>query len=221
MSFQNKINNPYYREVAKALGISGFDSENDINQVEQAASRSGIKSLSSQNDVSRILQDLSKPAQNSTPASFDNAFDSSAPAKTSKTIQTQNTSKGKGSINNPADDEGLIRDKLRNYLPGYDPEFVKYLLDSNTIPEGISELGPRAWENFTGTLDKTADLYKEKRLTDLRGQISKELAEMYNETEIGKSKIAAQSAIDVQRQSGLDAFRTGMKQSYSQILANV
>lgn len=209
----NLFNNPYYQQVARGIGISSFDSENDIRKVKDAARQAGIEDLSSQGEVDTILS-----FRNSAPAVANDSdfklYDNSA-----LTPNPNKSNEGTGSIDNPQNRERVINDKLQNYLIGMDPDFVRQV--TPTIPSGISELGPRAWENFTGTLDKTYDLYKEKKLTDLRGQISKELAEMYNETEISKSKIAARSAMDVQRQSGLDAFRTGMKQSYSQILANL
>jgi len=68
--------------------------------------------------------------------------------------------------------------------------------------------------------DNAWNLYQETQLTNLRGQISKELAQLYNMTEIGKSKIAAQSAMDTTRETGMQNFRQNLRQSYAGSLMN-
>lgn len=61
--------------------------------------------------------------------------------------------------------------------------------------------------------DKTWDLYKEQKLTDLRGQVSKELAQLNHVTETTKAKIAAKSALDVGRLEADSSFRNGLRTS--------
>jgi hypothetical protein len=119
--------------------------------------------------------------------------------------------------NNTADDYIQIPTKISDYGAGFPLDFQQSL----GLPEGITSLEQAAASMIPDTINKSWDLYKEKQLTDLRGTISKELAQLYNATEIGKTKIAAQGAMDLQRQTGADNYRNALTQSYSTILANM
>jgi hypothetical protein len=206
----NLFNNQYYQAVGNLLGLRSVDSDNDINRIRSVASSAGIGSIDSDSDVRQIQNFLSN--QNSSPSP---APSSSSSSSTSQKPVEKNTTSFQAE--NPQDFQKSIRWNESDIYAGANPEFAASQKPSTKMTS-ISPLGLLA---ATENADKSWEYWKENKLTDLRGQISKELAQLYNATEIDKTKIVTAGAMDVQRQAGADNFRSGMKQSYSGILANM
>jgi multidrug efflux pump subunit AcrA (membrane-fusion protein) len=99
---------------------------------------------------------------------------------------------------------------------GMSGDFASRLL----MPSGNAQLTAAEQDDVRRNIENQFGLYKDQQLTDLRGRISKELAQLYNMTEIGKSKIAAQSAMDVTKETGMQNFRQNVRENYGRSLMN-
>jgi hypothetical protein len=100
---------------------------------------------------------------------------------------------------------------------GMSGDFAKGLI----LPGKNAQLTAAEQEDVRRNIENQFRLYADQQLTSLRGRISKELAQLYNMTEIGKSKIAAQSAMDTTRETGMQTFRQNVRDNYGRSLMSM
>jgi hypothetical protein len=109
---------------------------------------------------------------------------------------------------------GFSGDAMRLGMSG---DFAKGLI----LPGKNAQLTAAEQEDVRRNIENQFKLYADQQLTSLRGRISKELAQLYNMTEIGKSKIAAQSAMDTTRETGMQTFRQNVRDNYGRSLMSM